>query len=243
MLCLVRRRKAEGQREYLRDAVSEMPKLYELRAEFCTRMLEIGGIFCLFIVHLLAIYCPFIVHLIPIYVPFTGHLLATMGLLCNGFRTFLHGFRIKNTLFCLLWSEGFVGSVVEKYTDFSYFSLRFVNIFLYVLHLWLHHLGRRHVCRGVGTGQWLLGKGGAFLVHGGGIGMSLRSADGGEQIGHFLTRAIILRGSAGSVARGWLGGVHIALAKHQPHDVHLGEALVDGADGLVGRSGTPIENS
>ena len=136
-----------SEREYLRNVVLKMRKLYELRASFCRRMLEIGGIFCLFIVHLLAIYCPFIVHLIPIYVPFTGHLLATMGLLRNGFRTFLHGFRIKNTLFCLLRSEGFVGSVVEKYTDFSYFSLRFVNIFLNILHLRLHHLGRRHVCQ------------------------------------------------------------------------------------------------
>ena len=89
----------------------------------------------------------------PIYRPFITHLLATIWLLCNGFRTFLHGFRIKTTLFCLLRSEGFVGSVIEKYTDFSYFSLRFVNIFLNILRLRLHHLGRRLVCRGGGTGQ------------------------------------------------------------------------------------------
>lgn len=121
---------------------------------FIVRLLPIyHGIYFPFNTHLLAIYCPFNTHLLVVYYLFTTYLLATIWLLCNGFRTFLHGFRIKNTLFYLLRSEGFVGSVVEKYTDFSYFSLRFVNIFLNILHLRLHHLGRRHVCRGVGTGQ------------------------------------------------------------------------------------------
>ena len=166
-----------------------------------------------------------------------------MGLLCNGFRTFLHGFRIKNTLFCLLWSEGFVGSIVKKYTDFSYFSLRFVNIFLYVLHLWLHHLGGRDVRRGVRSGHGMLAKSGTILMYGRGIKMALWSVRGGEQVGYFFTIVITLLRSIGSVGRGCLGGVHIALAKHQPHDVHLGEALVDGADGLVGGTSTPIENS